>query len=237
MTEGAIIVISDEESNGLTALNFANKFGKSIKRTVNSWKIGNEESNKDAITLKKISDIDSFVNQYEPAMLVIELSENRKIQPYLSACRELRIPYCFVKPNQTIDFSNIAVPVSFLMEEKEKAPFAGLFGRFCQSKITIFEPKDYGTKAQENIQAFCTLFDSFQLKYTICKGKKDSFGIEQEITLAAPTNNFGIVIVSASREYGLDDILFGCKENKIIRKAQVPIMLINPRADLYTLCD
>jgi len=35
----------------------------------------------------------------------------------------------------------------------------------------------------------------------------------------------------------LDDILFGPPERKAIQRALVPVMLVNPREDLFSLCD
>lgn len=229
MNEGAIVCISETACEGCSASIFAHELSEKIGRKLDFWQKG--------VFFEKLLEIDNLVQQHEPAMLVFDLAKNSQIQPYLNACRHLRIPYCFVKPEQKIDFSHVAVPVTFLTEEKEKAPFVALFGRFWGSQIAIFEPKDYGTKAKKNVEAITALFDSLQLKYTIAKGKKDSFGIEKEVVLAAPTLNFGVVVVSASREYGLDDLIFGSKEKKILQKSEIPVMLINPRADLYTLCD
>ena len=42
---------------------------------------------------------------------------------------------------------------------------------------------------------------------------------------------------AASREYGLDDWLFGPPEQYVICHSPVPVMLVNPRADLFSLCD
>ena len=67
-----------------------------------------------------------------------------------------------------------------LMEEKEKGPYTSSFARYYNAEITIYKPKDYGTKAQQNINAITTLFDSFELKYEIINGKKDSTKIEFE---------------------------------------------------------
>lgn len=237
MQEGAIVVISESSGENSSALSFAQKLGENIQRSVAQIVIGNSHPAEGVPIVQTISEIGQFVNDNEPAMLVFDLQDNRKIQSYLSACREIRVPYCFVKAGQSIDFSEIAVPVSMLMEDKEKAPFASMFGRFCKSQITVFEPNDYGSKAHDNVLAIASLLDKFQLNYTIQKGRKNSFGIEFEVALSAREHHFGVVLISASREYGLDDVIFGCKEKKIIRKAQVPILLINPRADLYTLCD
>jgi len=46
-----------------------------------------------------------------------------------------------------------------------------------------------------------------------------------------------MIIVSASRDYGLDDILFGPKEYHVVKKSDIPVLLVNPRGDLYALCD
>ncbi|HOA47003.1 MAG TPA: hypothetical protein PK310_05315 [Paludibacteraceae bacterium] len=231
-SDGAIVVLSEQSEASAAALLFADTIGKNIKRTVVPIVIGGQQSK-----VSNVAEIGAFVDNFESAMLVFDLRDIRKIQTYLSACRNIRIPYCFVKPEQTVDFKKIAVPISMLIEDKEKGPFASMFGRFFSSEITVFEPNDYGSKAKKNSQAICTLFDSFHLSYQIRKGRKNSFGIEFEVAISAHEQGYGLVIVSASREYGLDDIIFGCKEKKIIKKAQVPIMLINPRADLYTLCD
>jgi nucleotide-binding universal stress UspA family protein len=45
-----------------------------------------------------------------------------------------------------------------------------------------------------------------------------------------------LLMISASRDYGIDDIIFGPKEEKIVKKSTIPVMVINPRKDLYALC-
>ena len=129
------------------------------------------------------------------------------------------------------------MPITFLVEDKEKIPFASAFGRFCHSEIIVYKPKDYGDGAQETINQAQTLFDSFGLHYTVHQAKKGSYDVEREAVRNAVADGVSFVIVSASRQYGLDDIIFGPKERKILKTTEVPIMLINPRADLYTLCD
>nr|MBP7369599.1 universal stress protein [Paludibacteraceae bacterium] len=67
--------------------------------------------------------------------------------------------------------------------------------------------------------------------------QSDSFKIDKEAIEKAVEMGAGLVIISASRDYGLDDILFGPKELHLIRKSPVPLLLVNPRSDLYALCD
>lgn len=181
--------------------------------------------------------LNDFVEEKDVAVLVFEMVGNKHLQFLLDKCRELRVPYLMVREGQPIALQRIALPVTFLMEEKEKGQFAAAFGRFFHSEILIFAPKDYGSKARRNIAAITKLLDTFSLHYTEQQGEKNSEKIEMEATLAAPAHQCGLSIVTASREYGLDDILFGCKEKKILKQSSVPVMLINPRGDLYSLCD
>jgi len=185
----------------------------------------------------RLVDVATELEQMDASLLVVELNKQLSVQTYLNAFRDLRIPYLFVRPGQQPNFEKVALPISFLIEEREKGPFASAFGRFFKSQLVISQPKDYGTKALQNIQAIQTLLDSFQLVYEMRKSSKDSDGVERETALWAADGNAGLVIISASREYGLDDLLFGSKERKILTRTNVPILLINPRGDLYTLCD
>ena len=177
------------------------------------------------------------IEEADASLVLIELTNRGKSQLYLNLCSALRVPYLFVLPNVEFVAERLSLPITFLIEDKEKIPFASAFGRFCHSEIIVYKPKDYGDKAQETINQAQTLFDSFSLQYTIHQANKGSYDVESEAAIAAVGDNVDMVIISASREYGLDDIIFGSKEKKILKTAQAPILLINPRADLYALCD
>ncbi len=181
-----------------------------------------------------------FMENAEASMLIFQLSEHKgynKVQPFLTLSRELRIPYIFTKPYfEPINLSKVVIPVTFLIEDREKGPFSSSFGRFFGSELLMMPANDYGSSAKKNTQAIVTLLDKFKLPYSFIEAKKDSFKVELEATLRCEELQAGLVLISASRSYGLDDILFGPKELHCINEAAVPIMLINPRADLYVLC-
>ncbi len=183
-----------------------------------------------------IDDIDKYVEKYDVAMVVVEI-EKKNLSWCLKKMRELRVPYIILRAGMSVDCKRISVPVTYLEEEKEKAPFAASFARFLGSELVIHKPKDYGTKAERNIEAFEKLFKSFDLQYKVIQSAKKSEKLEMEAVLRAKEDAVSMVIVSASREYGLDDIIFAPKEKRIIDKSAVPVMLINPRGDLYSLCD
>lgn len=191
------------------------------------------------INVENLDYISKLVEDEDAALLIIGINTNKEIQFYLDKCRDLRIPYIFVKNNITADFKidTILLPITNLEEEKEKGPFASSFARHFNSEIKIYQPNDYGSKATKNIEAIKNLFDSFNLTYTTIKGKKDSHKIELEAGKLNHDASNSILIISASRDYGLDDLIFGPKERKILKNVNHPTMLINPRGDLYALCD
>lgn len=191
------------------------------------------------ITTHDLNNIGTIVENEDAALLVIGLNHDREIQPHLDKCRELRVPYIFVKNNLPADYNihTILLPVTNLEEEREKGPYTSSIARHFGSQIEFYQPNDYGTKAATNIEAMKVLFASFDLTHTTTQGKKDSSNIELETAKTHANTPNSILIISASRDYGLDDLIFGPKERKILKTTNIPTMLINPRGDLYALCD
>ncbi len=227
------VVVLQYDLTEQTSLAFGEQLAAGFNYDLHSLTIGDKTED----NVVRLGDVADVLEQLDASLLVVELTNKLSVQTYLDAFRALRIPYLFVRAGQKPNFEKVALPISFLIEDKEKGPFAAAFGRFFKSQLIIFQPKDYGTKALQNIDAIKTLLDSFQLNYEVRKASKDSNGVEREAANWAASGEAGLVLVSASREYGLDDLLFGSKERKMITRTNVPIMLINPRGDLYTLCD
>ena len=227
------VVVLQYDLTEQTSLAFGEQLAAGFNYDLHSLTIGDKTED----NVVRLGDVADVLEQLDASLLLVELTNKLSVQTYLDAFRALRIPYLFVRAGQKPNFEKVALPISFLIEDKEKGPFAAAFGRFLKSQLVIFQPKDYGTKALQNIDAIKTLLDSFQLNYEVRKASKDSNGVEREAANWAASGEAGLVLVSASREYGLDDLLFGSKERKMITRTNVPIMLINPRGDLYTLCD
>ncbi len=227
------VVVLQYDLTEQTSLAFGEQLAAGFNYDLHSLTIGDKTED----NVVRLGDVADVLEQLDASLLVVELTNKLSVQTYLDAFRALRIPYLFVRAGQKPNFEKVALPISFLIEDKEKGPFAAAFGRFFKSQLIIFQPKDYGTKALQNIDAIKTLLDSFQLNYEVRKASKDSNGVEREAANWAASGAAGLVLVSASREYGLDALLFGSKERKMITNTNVPVMLINPRGDLYTLCD
>ena len=186
------------------------------------------------------SQLVSICEENEAAFLFIQWNEKDKkeLKKHLRHCRDLRIPYVFYKNSfDVINLKKVLLPVGFLIEEYEKAQFASAFGRFFHAEITILLANDYGSKAARTAEKMKELFDKFQLNYSEQKAKSDSFKLDKEAVKLGERELFDVLLISTSRDYGPDDMLFGPKEYHLVKKSSIPLLLVNPRGDLYTLCD
>jgi hypothetical protein len=176
---------------------------------------------------------------------LIECANNgRVIQKHLNESREERRPYVFVTNTMNIKpLRRLLVPVSMLEEETYKAEICTYLARKTGAHIILLQANDYGSHARQNVNRIVTHIKAVaeksgeNISYEVCMARKDSFGLVREASERQRDFQHDLLILTASRDYGLDDILFGPPERKAIQRALVPVMLINPREDLFSLCD
>ena len=180
---------------------------------------------------------------------LIECANNaRVIQKHLNECREERRPYVFVTNTMTVKpLRRLLVPVSMLEEETYKAEICTYLARKTGAHIILLQANDYGSHARQNVNRITTHIQKISeqmtangqppLSYEIAIARKDSFKLIQESAERQRDFQHDLLVLTASREYGLDDILFGPPERKAIQRALVPVLLVNPREDLFSLCD
>ena len=177
----------------------------------------------------------------------------RSVQSALDLCREERRPYVVIKDDCSAQqsccsevqngstLSSILVPVTMLEEEVYKAEICTYLARKTGAHLILLRANDYGSKAIKNTQRIITHIQTIaertgeSITYEERVAKGDSFHIHKE--LHDYSADFQLILLTASREYGVDDWLFGPPEQYVIRHSQVPVMLVNPRADLFSLCD
>ncbi len=226
---------------GLCLLALTNKVSDAFAQKESEW----EKDNADVkyqyhIASGTLDEVCIMSERTETPIMFFETGHRDKFNDPMTVfkgLRDLRIPFVIVKMDADVtDFSKVIVPVCYLVEEKEKAPYTSNMGRFLGSELLILQANDYGSKTPKNVEAIKTLYDKFNLKYTIEKAKKDSYKVEKEAAYKASEIGAGMVVISTSRDYGLDDIFFGPKELHVLRAATTPVMCINPRGDLYVLC-
>ena len=180
----------------------------------------------------------------EDIKLIECANEKRTIQKHLNECREERRPYVFVTPTMTVKpLRRLLVPVSMLEEETYKAEICTYIARKTGAHIILLQANDYGSHARQNVNRIVTHIKAIskkigeEISYEVCIARKDSFSLVREASERQRDFRHDLLILTASRDYGLDDILFGPPERKAIQRALVPVMLVNPREDLFSLCD
>ena len=174
----------------------------------------------------------------------------RSIQQVLDACREERRPYVLIKKDlkEHSKLATILVPITMLEEEVYKAEICTYLARKTGAHIILLRANDYGSKAKRNTQRIITHIRTIcertgnKITYEEQAAKGDSFHIHKELAsisynLQEKDKGGILILLTASREYGLDDWLFGPPEQYVIRHSSVPVMLVNPRSDLFSLCD
>ena len=175
----------------------------------------------------------------------------RHIQSVLDSCREERRPYVIIKNECSAQqscssevqkgLSRILVPISMLEEEVYKAEICTYLARKTGAHLILLRARDYGSKAKQNMQRIITHIETIvertgeKISYEEQVAKRDSFSFHKDFHSGEWKHD--LLLLTASREYGLDDWLFGPPELYAIRHSQVPVMLVNPRADLFSLCD
>ena len=175
-------------------------------------------------------------------------NKTRDIQLLLNDCREERRPYVFLTSTMTVKpLRRLLVPVSMLEEETYKAEISTYIARKTGAHIILLQANDYGSHARQNVNRIVTYIekanerlkktDQPPITYEIVMARKDSSALTQEAGERQRDFQHDLLILTASRDYGLDDILFGPPERKAIQHALVPVMLVNPREDLFSLCD
>lgn len=168
----------------------------------------------------------------------------RVIQQQLNLCREERRPYLFLTPTMTVKpLRRLLVPVSMLEEETYKAEICTYLARKTGAHIILLQANDYGSHARQNVNRIITHIERINtqidtpITYEVAQAHKDSFSLIREASERQRDFRHDLLILTASRDYGLDDILFGPPERKAIQRSLVPVMLVNPREDLFSLCD
>ena len=149
---------------------------------------------------------------------------------------------------QNSKLTSILVPITMLEEEVYKAEICTYLARKTGAHLILLRANDYGSKAKRNTQRIITHIQTIAertgetITYEERVAKGDSFHIHKELHTYTSLpfregTGVGLILLTASRDYGLDDWLFGPPEHYVIRHSQVPVMLVNPRADLFSLCD
>lgn len=170
----------------------------------------------------------------------------KKVRKLLQPFSESRVAYFFAKePLQDIeDLKKIVFTINFEKQSKEKVLWASYFGRFFQSKIYClfytYRDEFLRKRFQDNQMFVAKMLSSFQVQlfFEEVKGRK-KWKLDQEALHESEDINAGLFIAIATESKDIFSYLTGgvSEEKLLLKLGKVPVMLLNPRKDLYVLCD
>ncbi|MBN1820223.1 MAG: hypothetical protein JXR31_06160 [Prolixibacteraceae bacterium] len=185
--------------------------------------------------------IDPLVDEHEAILIILR---NKLFKNWASAVRISPVPFLFVNENQNSvpDYKKVVLPLDLRKESKDSVLWASYFARFNNSGINVLAAndniKDNIKSVQKNILMMKKLFTKFNIALKIFKGTSGSMKIQFEALELAKSSGAEMIIILGSSYISFIDIFIGLPENKIIRNAgTLPVLLINPRRDLYIMCD
>lgn len=165
---------------------------------------------------------------------VLRLFNQCKIA-YLTVQQPLRSPR---------DYDRVAFGVDFRKESKDKLIWASYFARFNKSQLMMlhYHYGDEGlrNKWNNNVIFMNKLFKSLGVSYSDQVVSGHALFPETVICDSAANLGCGVLISVTTDTRDLDVIewVAGVAEHRTIRNAaQMPVLYINPRNDIYVLCD
>ena len=185
--------------------------------------------------------IDRIAEQYDGIMVI--LSPDR-LKKKLEALQKSQIPFLFVRETnaQSLKYGKIMLPVDYRRTMKNTALWASYFGRFNGASVEILYAKE---KNKENSDIICKnlkfiddLLDKMSMKKKLSEATAGSFRLPFEALARCKQENANLLIIPASQNISLPDLVFGLPESRILKKSgTLPVLCINPNRDMYILCD
>lgn len=162
---------------------------------------------------------------------------------------DCKTAYLTVQCNSTMAlrprYDHVAFSVDYSKESKEKLIWASYFARFNGSRLNLFHHtySDEGLRQKwhNNMRFLNKFFDGFGIHYQEHPiVRRQGLFAETAVVEAAAESGCHLLISTTTdlRNKDLLDYLLGSAEQRTIRnKHQLPILFLNPRDDLYVLCD
>lgn len=157
--------------------------------------------------------------------------------------RKSRTPFLMVpKGIHAKTFDNIAYCMGYQKNEKEKILWSSYFGRIYNSLINVVIPRAsdqyFKTGIRANLQAMEKLYSNVDVKYNAVKIDYNIHKAQSHAIKYASEINAGAFLILTNLQLDIFDFFGGSEDVKAIRNSYLmPILCINPRDDLYVLCN
>lgn len=194
------------------------------------------------------SNIYSYADETNSIMFVIGVEKKGKNSLFnLKKARKFikpsRLPVMTVgkKIPESNVFQQVILPLDIDRQQKEKSLWAGYFSRFYHAKVHVlfakYKDQLLKRKVKDNIDFTEKLYKNLEIDYNLCQIDYEVDDIDHFSIEYAPTIGASLTVIMMTNYYTIIDYIFGPKENAIIaNEAELPVLCINERDDLYVLC-
>lgn len=140
------------------------------------------------------------------------------------------------------NYSDVAMVVDFKKESKDKFIWSSYFPRFIGSRMHVlyYDYKDqflHG-KWYANMQQLHKLYNGLDVSFQPHIINSKSTFPDTEALRSANENGYGLLICVTTKERDTLELIIGTQEQRTItNRFNIPILFLNPREDLYVLCD
>ena len=141
-------------------------------------------------------------------------------------------------------YTHVGYGIDFRKESKEKLIWASYFSRFNHSRLTMlhFNYSDEGlhTKWHNNVRFMNKFFNGLGVTYNQQSVSGHALFPETLVCDTAAHIGCGLLIsvTTDTRDLDIFEWVAGVHEHRTIRNAAaLPVLYINPRNDIYVLCD
>lgn len=174
----------------------------------------------------------------------IVISRKQKATRFFIQCRSLKIPYLILPEQQDLTWkpNHIFFPVCNRDGEKEASAWCMTWANATNGNITLLHPHFRNTANQKKLNqllAFITrLFKHSNCPHKIIKTEGSKRATIQYAINSLNKVSDSLLIIPATRLNSPEYIFTGPPELKLLKKiTSRPILLVNPRHDLYLPCN
>lgn len=139
-------------------------------------------------------------------------------------------------------YKNIAISVSYHRQEKEKILWASYLGRINNSRISVIIPNArdgfFATGIRSNLMVLKKLYTNLSLEFELLIQKTNVHHIHEAAMDWSSEHRMGAYLMLTTSKLDIFDVLSGSVEkNACLHPSGIPVLCINPRDDLYVLCN
>lgn len=160
----------------------------------------------------------------------------------LNNLADCRAAFLTVQQPLTADYNDVAMVVDFKKESKDKFIWSSYFPRFIGSRMHVlyldYKDQFLHSKWYANMQQLHKLYTGLEVTFQPHIIGSNSTFPDTEALRFANGQGYKLLICVTTKERDTLEFFIGTQELRTItNRYNIPILFLNPREDLYVLCD